>query len=248
MNFSTLVSTVRQNVFPEGTPEELDDRHKNVIKDALIDLQKRVKCFQLNNRSVWDQDDTFFSCGATVVDAPRGHMKQLFTAGSSDFCDKVIYQPVSKAYMDQLLIDHEVCGKSYSPYEYYDDQAYYFEYANSTVDKSCRALEGFWSMFDNEIWVYPHIQSTEQLVLDWYGIKRDWADADVVTFHDREVEQAVEYYLEMDAYRHDDCNTDKYLTARNEYNNKRADLISECRKEGFHPPAHSAFSNCSLPA
>ena len=248
MILSDLVSTVRQNVFPEGFPEELDDRHKNVIIDALIDLQKRVKCFQTDNRSVYNQEETFFSCGATVFDAPRGFLKRLYTVIATDFCSKVFYTGVDEDEFNQRLAWHESCGKSYSPTEYYDDLPYYVEYANSGDDKTCRATEGWWTLSRGQIWMFPHINSTEQVILEWDGVKRSWADADEITFHDREVEQAVEYYLESDAYRHDDCDRDKYLAAMASYAEKRADLIATCKKERIVPEQTYIFNNCKIPA
>lgn len=47
--------------------------------EALVDLQTWVECLQINNTQVIPACDTLFKCGYTVVDAPRGRIKRLYT-------------------------------------------------------------------------------------------------------------------------------------------------------------------------
>lgn len=256
MTFAELVTAAKANVFPEGSPEELADRHRNVILDSLIELQRRVPCYRTNNTSVINSQDTYFNCGMSVFDAPRGHFHSLFTVLSSDFCDKVLYDPVSYDRMLQMSSDYEACETQYDPYGYYyefdtyypyDSLYYGDQYPTATQDRSCRSRQGYWTLHRDRIYVLPFILSTEQIILEWSGIKRTYADADEISWVDRDAQKAVEFYLEVEAYRHDDCDINKYRAALGHYTETMSDLIVECRKERRLPkPRDPVFSNCRL--
>ena len=74
MTFAELFTDVSANVWPEGRSARLATLHKTWLKDALIDVQRKVKCYQINHLHYVNLQSTYFSCGASVFEAPSGAM------------------------------------------------------------------------------------------------------------------------------------------------------------------------------
>lgn len=251
--FTAFFNAVIAQVFPEGEAPNLKAVHKNWIKDGLIEIQQRVPCQQAKHADFMTQNSTFWNCGSTVFGAPRGFIKGLKTIAVDDICDEVRYMPTTKHEIECLIKEAEACACACAsdmdePYQYcgtYNDYGYLLgmRYANSTTDKDCRARSGVFTLEDDFIWMYPAIRSDEIAVLEWRGVKRAWNDSDLVEF-DREVQRAVEVYLETETSRKEDCNIQAFTTARATYNDKIADLIWQCRKERRLPQPPPCFANC----
>jgi hypothetical protein len=75
--FSQLCTDVFARVFAEGQATNLLTAHTKAVIDALIDLQQWVECLQFNNTSIIPACNTFYSCGVTGCDAPRGRIKKV---------------------------------------------------------------------------------------------------------------------------------------------------------------------------
>lgn len=197
MTFEEFSAAVRLNVWPEGEAENLATRHEAWIHDCLIDLQTKVPCERENHVDPYNGSRQFFQCGATVVEAPRGLIRRVWTETAEAGCERVFYDPVPFGQMECLTANRSmVACAADEPYGYYDGPTRGSLYTGGydDADKPCRSGYGYVSLHEGFLYLFPYLQSDELAVVEWKGIKRDWEDADIVT-SDRDVKQAVEYYL-----------------------------------------------------
>lgn len=262
MHFFEFANDIREKVFPDGWAENLKENYRDIIVDALIELQQKVQCLQSNHEDYFPACGTFYSCGASIIEAPRGFIKSIHTVSSDDdCCEKVQYEPVSKAELDCLIKQQvnsvPVCSGSVEhsdgtytsggyDYTYPTLPLPCFEFPTAETDKACRATKGYVALDRRRIWMWPHLQSDEQAVVIWDGVKRDWQNTDEMdeTIWDREAKQAVELYLEAESARKFDCDSGHYATAFNSFTDKVALLIWQCTKERRIPKRAYCFSNC----
>ena len=210
MTFEELTLEISHNVWPEGEARNLRPLHKNLIRDGLIDLQKKIPCLQSQNIEYVRHGATFFSCGASAFGAPNGYIQSLRTIPdlltTYDWrqCDSVWAQPQSRQEFECILANAAQCGESLTncsctypivmPLGYYCvgyGETYPYPelplglmYADATTDKPCRARERWFAMYNCYIYTYPVIQSNEVIILEWHGIKRTWNDEDVIPYVD----------------------------------------------------------------
>ena len=91
--------------------------------EALVELQTWVECLQVNNTQVVPACDTLFKCGYTVLDAPRGRIKRLYTIDQInqttgledpnvpvDWCTLVNYRQVEYADLNKF-VSQSLAGK-----------------------------------------------------------------------------------------------------------------------------------------
>lgn len=245
-------------MWAEGEAENLVARHRLWIKDALIDLQRKIKCLQVNHTSYIDPPETLFHCGASILPVQRGFIVSVYTLIPSDeSCAKVEHDPISKPDMDCVLRDLEncnICSADVFPYLLY--QPYYGEeyaayptlpyglnYPGQETDRLCRPTSGVFTLYRNAIWLYPALQSDEVAVVEFDGLKVVWNDADVMDedVYNREISEAVELYLRSKSSLIDDCDAQRAQAFSNQYALKVADLIHNCLKQQRLPPRNYCF-------
>lgn len=258
MTFAEFSALVRRRCFPEGEAEELVDRHEDTIKNGLIDLQFRVKCLQVNHTTVTAGEDTFFHCGATRIDAPDGNIVQkgIWVYPNDEPCKRVDYYPITWPEMDCKIDEANArcwCGTYNAPYSEYEvgDYTYYYpvgpelgdEYMNAGANKPARARQGFVALNRGSLYLFPSVQTTENVVVLWDGIKKDWDDADTSEILDMDdVRQAIENYLTGNAAMDDDDDpkraevyfSDNWPNAGRYQKNAR-DMIVRCREKNQLP-------------
>lgn len=197
MNFSTFKSRVKSVAFPIGEAENLVDIHNTFIADALIEIQQYIPGYRESNVDRTVFTDTLFNCGLTVVPAPDGIIKRVYTVGGSDFCCKVTYHKSTLAHLRFEEAQGRVNTLAYtSPSQdpLQPELPLGDLRSNSVSDsKLGRALTGYWAVEGCRLYLWPHIESTEDVVVEWSGIKLAYDDSDEV-FDDR-AQKAVRYYL-----------------------------------------------------
>jgi len=80
--WGTLKSDARSILFPSGEASNLVAAHDAAFLAAIIDLQQWCDCLQQDNTSVFPQCATFYNCGITTFDAPRGRIKKISVVNS----------------------------------------------------------------------------------------------------------------------------------------------------------------------
>ncbi len=121
------------------------------------------------------------------------------------WCEKVDYQQVEWCYMERYIKLCERCSSSIASVEAIASQLFGiyryktsypapddagmeslpplpqgFHYPQDSTDAEGRSPSGVWAIYRGRIYIAPWIQSTETVVIEWDGIKRNWSDADQV--------------------------------------------------------------------
>lgn len=106
-----------------------------------------------------------------------------------------------------------------------------FSYPQSATDAPAgRAQWGLWALKGGQIYVAPWIQSTETIIIEWNGLKRSYANTDLID-NDPLLKQAVEAYVAKEYARKYDHDYDAEAAETAKFNEARAVLMDECRKE-----------------
>lgn len=232
MNFATLKQKVKAVAFPLGEAENLVDIHDTFIVETLIDLQQYVPCFRERNTNIVAFPDTRYNCGLTVVGAPDGIIKRIYTIGS-DFCCKVNYRRSTLAQMRHLeaVKDLDVEAAVYPTQSPFQPELPLGDlYADSSSDSVLgRANTGYWAIEGCRLYLWPSIQSSEDVVIEWVGIKMEYVDSDIL--FDAGIASAVRSGLLQQIARNIervDADDAKFTQA---YADAKGDLYHWCRQK-----------------
>jgi len=187
VTFSELKARVVADAWPLGAPENLTGLLDGYVLSGLIEIQRLIKCFRYRHDDVYDQCRTYWHSGATVIGAPRGDILRVYTVenvnDTATWSRPVPYRAVSfpefrrwqaawrSRWSSAMLKAPADSGLPLG-----------FEAASDVSDASSgRALAGIYALEETtrRLYVGPWIQSNEKLVVEWQGIKRDWADGDL---------------------------------------------------------------------
>lgn len=197
-----LKDEIRRQTWPSGEAENLKGvqpdgsmgGHDLIFQEGLAEIAKWVVCEQSNNVDVIGFCKTNFKCGMTIVEAPHGFVRNVFTVVGNDFCDPVFLREV-----DWPL--PEVFGRNLLPYLMTNTNLparfpLGFTAADGGNDSKCgRARTGIWCKHNGNIYIAPWIQSVENVVIVWDGIKKRWSDDDPVN-DDQDYKKALKLYLQ----------------------------------------------------
>jgi hypothetical protein len=240
MTFAQYYAQISAAVFPEGEAENLVNVHKLAVKDAIIDLQSKISCLRTENADYVGQSSTLFHCGSSTFDAVDGNIERVYTTDLDGACSEVEYHYIDQNRMNDMIHAYRCCLKSdaYGMNPYAPNSgvgAPIYVTGSASTDKGYRstAAQGYWSMSRGTIYVFPSIESTEQIVVEWNGIRRSFDDATVIpsTFEDRDVVSTVELYLEAQVARRETKDMGTYQTSTKAYNDGVSMLIHDCRKQ-----------------
>lgn len=188
MTFAQFKARVLAASFPLGVPENLT--FDDYVVSGLIEAQRWIPCFKYRHDDVTPACNTFWHCGTTVITAPRGRILRAYTVergeNGEDWCHPVVLNPVSigtlrrwqagfKGRWDPELYEAPASGRNLPMG---------FDTPTASSDAvSGRALTGVYALDPTacRLYVAPWLQTTESLVVEWQGIKREWKDADLVT-------------------------------------------------------------------
>lgn len=225
-----LKKELKALIWPNGVPENLEAIIDKYFVEAIIHLQRAIPSLQLNQVDVYPFCATYFKCATSVIDAPKGRITRVYTVEGEDYCDPVPYKQREKWELEcwsrgfmELVTPPENKGLSDLPYGFkYPDR--------STDSKVGRALTGLWALDRNKLIVAPWLQSTESLVVEWHGIKREWKDEDAAPeFAD--IQRAMRLYISMEFSREWDCDLKKYGASKLSFDDCLGDLIYQDRQE-----------------
>ncbi len=229
ISFSALVTKLREDTHPQALPENLVAPYRRIVAEGLVVLQKWVECLQQNNTQLYPFCSTYWDCNATVVAAPKGRINRVYTIQSDQKCDKVFYRQLS---YDRLLCAAKAYGLVTAPDQTgLPAQEEPFKLANNSTDQTRgRSRYGYFAINRNRIYTFPFLHSSETLVIEWDGLKRDWTDDDLVA-DEPEVYRAIRLYVSKETSRDYDRDLNSYQTQAIEFQEALRDLIHECREE-----------------
>ncbi len=239
ITFGALKTELKAIIWPNGVPENLVVAIDKSFEDAFIDIQVFVECLQKNHTDVFAQCSTYFQCGLTVLDKPRGNITQVRTIQTENFCDPVTLQSAtmqeiycwSRRFMDRVTAPANV-GMPALPMGY--------RFADATTDsKWGRALVGLFSWDKmNRLYVAPWIQSYESVVIEWDGLKKKFADSDLMP-DDQQFKRTMRLYVQSEFSRDFERDWVGQKGFKQDYLDARADMIYDCDKEMRLPQTHS---------
>jgi len=247
ITFSQFKTDVKSVLWPDiGEPQNMTEVHNTYILDCLIDLQRWMPSLQQSHIDRYQQSDTFWTCGMSTFEAPRGTLARLYTVGNDDECDRVDYVRCERSELEAWLKEYK-CGRDLTfPETPYPPSPYGLYYADDSTDATCgRATSGLWAVHGGSIFVAPYIQSDETIVLEWSGIKRHFSNGDLV-WDDADIKSTVRAYLQMQIAKHWKRDSELFLLSKAEYEDKRADLMHEERNEAAarNPISAVGYSPC----
>ncbi len=203
MTFDELFNAVVRNVYPDKIPRVLVSRSRDWMRDALIDLQSKVTQLRSGNIQIVNQESTYYYCGLTVFDAPRGWISRIaITHRDVPACKQFNAVAISKEEMQSLTAN---CSCSTLPVPVNPSKIgpLGFMIPDPTIDTLQVITYRKASFFDGLIWFYPWINSNESIVVEWKGEKKSWDGTDLLPSSflneqgevDREIQMLVELYL-----------------------------------------------------
>lgn len=237
--YAQLKDEIRRQVFASGEAENLVDAHNLIFQEGMADIAKWVECEQERPIDVTPFCASYFKCGMSVVTAPKGIIKRVYTIANDEYCDPVFYEqmdwPGPECMARNLLIEWQqpdTTGLPVLPLG--------FKKAEATTDRDAndvifdRARTGVWAIYDGKIWIAPWIQSNEKVVVEWRGIKTWWSDDDLVN-ESQDFRKAIKLYLQY-GHERDYGDPIKANQIHNPiktgtYDEALADLIWQCREE-----------------
>lgn len=139
-----------------------------------------------------------------VIDRLNAYGEEDATA-DLDWCEKVFLQQVDWCFMERFIKLCRQCSSNIAAVEAIASQVFGiyrykraypeptdvgmeslpplpqgFHYPQTSTDAGGRSPSGVWANYRGRIYIAPWIQSTETVVIEWDGIKRNWSDADKV--------------------------------------------------------------------
>ncbi len=243
-----LRASVVNQIWSDSAPENLEDARKQIVLEALSNIQKFVPCERARNANVVRFCNTWYKCGTTIVPRPKGVIKFLYTIADGDWCAPVFYQQVGRQ-------EFECFAKGLIPTADSEDASVPvmplgFKRADASTDAACgRALRGMWCIDGDNLLIAPWIQSTEVVVIEWNGVKTasQWTDEDPVS-DAIDFRNAVKLYLQY-GHERDYGDIAMALTFHNPaktgtWDEALADLMLECQEQ----TRVRADESCKLPS
>lgn len=244
ITFAVMKNSLKLELFPAGLAENLVSAVDKFFVEALIDLQRWVESYQANNTTVVDQCNTFFECGKTVVDLPRGRLQRVIIIADKTYCEPVLFRPVGwdkmEVFTNQVRpLSSDTNFPFFHRLDYIPPGSKPFlppippgvAYADAVSDSPLgRAQNGMYCIHRKRLYLAPWLQSNESVVIEWDGLKREWADLDLVS-SDADFLSAVKLWVQY-CYARDyerDPQMSQYF--RGEYALKLKDLIFESEEE-----------------
>lgn len=109
-------TAARQRMFPQRESSNLIAAHDKAFVDAMADLQEWVPCLQQNNTQIVQHCETYFNCGLTAFDAPRGYIQRLSVidkinqttgnedaSAADDYCAEIVYLQIEPCYIQKYI-------------------------------------------------------------------------------------------------------------------------------------------------
>lgn len=223
---------IKARLFPAREAISLQGPHDAAFQAAMLDLQKWVPCLKQFNVSVWESADRNWDNAKTVINAPYGRIRRIYTvAGGLDrWRDRVYYRSATyddvECWARRLYgaITPANLGLTVLPFGLKVEEA-------ASDCPYGRAQVGIWAINRHRLYIAPWLQTTETLIVEWDGEKTFWTDNDGVdeNYWRPDVEAAVEYFV---GFRHalwygDRTQAPELLAL---YEKARADLMYWCRE------------------
>jgi hypothetical protein len=195
--FLALITTLRQQIWPEGEAKTLRTAHTGHFKAAMSDLQTWIDELKNNNISVYARCNRLWEDAMTLITAPNGKIQRVYTIVNEDWRDKVYYLSSNRTLLERwakTLWEAETPENTGMTPELQYGRRYEEEEVDSDIG---RARRGIWCIYNGKLYLAPWLQSNEKLVVEWNGVNYEWEDATAVDEEkwDIAVQEAIKLYV-----------------------------------------------------
>jgi hypothetical protein len=243
ITFAQFETKVKEVALAEGEAENLSIPHRNYVVNALITCQTWVKCLRDFHIDYFTHPDVFDACDVAYVTGPRGAIRRVWAFRPEIECKRYPYapqlMPEIEAWIQKkqqagtaILTDNKVNHADWC-YEYYtslgldeDDTCWKGEYKFYAKGPGCKLV------------LAPRFPCGYVLGIQWSGIKRSWADDDLI-LDDQDLVDAAALYLEGERALRLDHDRDKHANIMGpegdgiggRFGGAIADMIKRCKEE-----------------
>ena len=246
-----------------GNPQTVQPAPLCHLSDANQSGSLTIDCladtnvtYSINPYNVPQQDGTI-SVNMTLTSGGTG-------ASNDDWCSKVYYQQVQYDHIERLVKANRGCSQTnniwvvanaivaqlfgnwrekrrYCPptdlgFENLPPLPPGFHYPQTSTDAGGRSRSGVYAIKHGRIYIAPWIESTESVIVEWNGVKTNWADTDLVT-DDPQFEKAVRLKVGIDHYVNYEDNAARLAEFKKQYYGEAGApgalrvLINDCRNK-----------------
>lgn len=229
MTYLELTDSVLARAFPERIAANLRPHYKKRVLDGLIELQRLVPYLKKRQFTLYPSTSSYYRQGTTVIDRPAGKVKRICVFQSRTLRDAVYYDPATRDDIDRMRAQK---SRVVTYPEAHEDHFGYFA-ASEETNKGWRAERGYFCIEQDEITIYPHIESTERIMVEWSGSKTSYEDTDVVVFgkYEEQVLAALENFTRWKAAAKEDRSASDYQVFANEWREAVASLMLDTKED-----------------
>lgn len=263
MTYLQFKDAVKAETIPDKDSTRLNRRHDGWIVSALIEIQQKIRCLQSEHKEYISQDATYYSCGASAFEIPKGgYVKSLKVQETLNPCNYIDAIPMTEAVFKGILQNMQNC-RCGPPVGVPDDYSYYYGYeydygeydseltpATPVIDLKTRPRNRAFTLYDGNVWVWPVISSNDTAVLRWHGVKKNWRNTDIMPWlgeggtDDPEVQEVVQWYFQAKRYQFDICDQEKSNAAYALYRKKVGEMMVECVRRATLPSYTHVLPAC----
>jgi hypothetical protein len=247
VTYLDLVNTVKTAAFPARIPANKIPQFNIQLMAAVGDLQWEVPMLQVGQNITRDQGATFWKCGSTFIELPI--LQVVNRVSVVDEENECCQFKVTGVTASQMACLSRSCAELTPPEGAPNDDGYYVSDPTIDPEAGCLPSEYYVSLVDNRLQIYRPITSTRIVKVTYTGIKRSWANADVLpdswvlsNIIDPEI---VDYLRLSMQLKMGMCDATEITMVNREFQERRRRLMTDqARKEAYRMAIESPCVSC----
>lgn len=211
-----FVEKVKQFVFPDLEPSNLEFPHARFIQNGLISAQTFVECLRSNNVNFYDKEDVTVSCKVATLTGPnRARIQAVYAFKPDRKCLRVPYEQRGVGAIACYGNSHGCCVASESAADIVfqsvmSGEAFCDQDDLVITESAFKCDERIWARGAcDRIYLASMFPCDYKVAVHWEGIKQHYADTDLIT-DDEELLNLIALYLEGQRALRLDRDMDKY--------------------------------------
>lgn len=197
-----FVEKVKQYVFPDIEPSNLEFPHARFVQNGLIAAQTFVDCLRSNNVNFYDRDDVSVSCKVASLTGPnRARIQSVYAFKPTQKCKRVHYEQKGVGAIACFGNAHGCCVASESAadivfHSVMTGAAFCDQTDLEITESAFLCSERIWAKGTcDRIYLASMFPCDYKVAVHWEGIKQHYADTDLIT-DDEELLDVIALYLE----------------------------------------------------
>lgn len=235
MTYLQLLEKIKRLVWPEGIARNLVEQFRQDMLTCLIDLQQNVKMLQIGQTTETDFGATFWKCGATWLYIPplvRFTKVEIYDNPDDD-AKPCCIQRADPISANQMECQQQTCRDLEPPAGSPNSDGFYTP--DPDLDPAVDPGRYETAIINGNLAIWPAIPSTKAVRYSYSGVKRAWADDDVMPDLwmpdgqiDPEIVDYIEWFLRRIKQR---CSPNDLLIANAEFVRRRQKMMSDLARD-----------------